>query len=207
MQGVARLSVVLGIAGCSGSGKTTLARELACELDATLVTLDLFYRDLSHLPPAERAVQNFDHPDSLEHALLVAQVAALAAGHAVDAPQYDFATHTRATGTVRLKPAPVLIVEGILALHYSELRSLLTCGVFVAAPHEVCLRRRIYRDVEERGRTEASVCEQFWATAHPMAERYVLPSAAHATLTVDGTASLDWSVEQVLSLLHRGRHG
>ena len=198
--------LVLGIAGCSGSGKTTLARELASELDATLLPLDLYYRDLSHLPPAERAARNFDHPDSLEADLLTHHVALLATGTAVTAPAYDFASHTRVPGHGHtVQPGGVLIVEGILALHYPELRRHYDVSVFVAAPHQVCLRRRIHRDVRERGRTEDGVREQFWATAHPMAEQFVLPSAAHATLTVEGTDSLDWSIEQVLTTLRRLR--
>ena len=196
--------LVIGIAGCSGSGKTTLARELASEVNATLLTLDLYYRDLSHLAPAERAVQNFDHPDSLEADLLTEHVRTLAEGIPVNAPEYDFATHTRLPGAGHIvEPSGILIVEGILALHYPELRELFDLSLYVNAPHEVCLRRRIHRDMRERGRTEASVREQFWATAHPMSEQFVLPSAAHANLTVEGTDSLDWSVEQVLSVLRR----
>jgi len=199
--------LILGIAGCSGSGKTTLARELSQELSATLLPLDLYYRDLSHLAPEERARQNFDHPSSLEHTLLAEHVAALAAGHSIAAPYYDFATHSRVVARTDLIAAnSVVIVEGILALHYASLRTLYDASIFVNAPDEVCLKRRIHRDIHERGRTEASVRDQYWATAQPMAELYVLPSAAHASLIVDGTESLDWSVEQVLALLRREGH-
>ncbi len=194
--------LILGVAGCSGSGKTTLAGELTCQLEATLLPLDFYYRDLAHLSPAERAVQNFDHPDSLEHTLLVEHVQALAAGRSVECPLYDFATHTRVPDrTAHIEPQRVLIVEGILALHYESLRAQYDLSIFVSAPQEVCLTRRIHRDMRERGRTETSVRQQYDATARPMAERFVLPSAEHATLTVDGCASLDWSIEQVLSRL------
>jgi len=98
-------------------------------------------------------------------------------------------------------PAAVIIVEGILALHYDELVSLYDFSIYVNAPNEICLKRRIYRDMLERGRTEESVREQFEATAKPMAEKYVLPSAARATVTVEGTDALDWSIEQVLRKL------
>nr|WP_157477807.1 uridine kinase [Granulicella tundricola] len=201
-----RKPFILGIAGCSGSGKTTLARELASELSATLLTLDLYYHDLAHLSHEERATQNFDHPDSLESTLLTEHVRQLAAGNPIQAPTYDFATHTRipdAEETIR--PTDFIIVEGILALHYEPLRALYNLSIYVDAPHEVCLMRRIHRDVKERGRTEESVRNQYLETAHPMAEQYVLPSAHHATLTVEGTDSLDWSVEQVLSTLRK--HG
>jgi uridine kinase len=202
-----RRPLVIGIAGCSGSGKTTLARELAQELSATLLPLDLYYRDLAHLTLEERTRQNFDDPDSLEHTLLTQHVEALAAGQKIGAPLYDFTTHTRIPDrTLPIPVEDVVIIEGILALHYEDLRALYDVGIFVSAPSDVCLKRRIHRDIHERGRTEASVREQYWATAHPMAERYVLPSAAHASLTVDGCEALDWSVEQVLALLRRKGH-
>lgn len=201
-----RRPLVLGIAGCSGSGKTTLARELCSELSATLLPLDFYYRDLSHLQPEERAASNFDHPDSLEHELLSQHVAELAQGKYIAGPIYDFATHTRVAGqTLAIAAKDVVIVEGILALHYDALCRLYDFSIYVNAPHEVCLMRRIHRDVRERGRTEASVREQYEATAKPMAEEYVVPSAARASLVVEGTDSLDWSVEQTLSALRSRR--
>jgi uridine kinase len=199
-----RRPVILGIAGCSGSGKTTLARELTTQLNATLLPLDFYYRDLSHLEPAERARQNFDHPDSIESELLGRHVVALAEGAAIERPVYDFSRHIRVAGeTETVVGAEVLIVEGILALHYEKLRRLYDFSVYVNAPHELCLTRRIYRDVRERGRTEASVREQYEATARPMADEYVLPSARFAHVTVEGTDALDWSIEQVLRELRR----
>lgn len=196
--------LVLGIAGCSGSGKTTLARELAAQLDGTLLPLDFYYRDLRHLEPEVRARRNFDHPDSLESDLLTTHVEALSKGQSVGCPIYDFASHTRVTErTQSLVAAQVLIVEGILALHYEALRQLYDFSIYVNAPHEVCLARRIYRDIRERGRTEESVLRQYEETARPMADLYVLPSAKHASITVEGTDALDWSVEQVLQSLHQ----
>jgi len=199
-----RRPVILGIAGCSGSGKTTLARELTTQLNATLLPLDFYYRDLSHLAPEERARQNFDHPESLESELLGQHVMALAEGEAIERPVYDFSRHIRVAGqTETVASAEVLIVEGILALHYENLRGLYDFSVYVNAPHDLCLTRRIYRDVRERGRTEASVREQYEATARPMADEYVLPSAQFADVMVEGTDALDWSIEQVLRELRR----
>jgi uridine kinase len=196
--------LVLGLGGCSGSGKTTLARELTTQLAATLLPLDFYYRCLGHLPPQERALQNFDHPDSLEHALLVEHVESLADGRLIERPIYDFTTHTRVPDrTETVMPTAVLIVEGILALHYPRLRALYDFSIYVNAPNEICLNRRIYRDMRERGRTEESVRAQFEATAKPMADLYVIPSAQHASITVEGTDALDWSVEQVLQSLHQ----
>jgi uridine kinase len=190
--------LIIGIGGCSGSGKTTLARELTEQLSATLLPLDFYYMCLSHLPEDERALQNFDHPDSLEHALLAEHIEQLATGAAIKRPIYDFTTHTRIKHrTDMIEPAQVLVVEGILALHYAELRAQYDFSIYVNAPNEVCLNRRIYRDMRERGRTEESVRAQFDATAKPMADLYVIPSASHASMTVEGTEALDWSVEQI----------
>ena len=197
-----RKPLVIGIAGCSGSGKTTLARELATQLDATLFPLDLYYRDLSQFPLDSRHKRNFDHPDSLESELIIKHVRALSHGETIQRPVYDFKTHSRVAGSFdTIVPASVVIVEGILALHYQELVECYGFSIYVDAPDDVCLARRIYRDVRERGRTAESVRDQFSATAQPMAVEYVLPSAKRATISVNGTEALDWSVEQVLERL------
>jgi uridine kinase len=199
-----RRPFILGIAGCSGSGKTTLARELTQQFKATLLPLDFYYHDLSHLPHDDRALQNFDHPDSIEHALLAEHISTLANRQPIHRPIYDFANHTRVPNQTELiAPTEFLIVEGILALHYEDLRNLYDFSIYVNAPNQICLNRRIYRDMRERGRTEESVRAQFEATAKPMADRYVLPSAVYASVTVEGTDELDWSVEQILKRLHQ----
>lgn len=196
--------LILGIAGCSGSGKTSLALELTRQLEATLLPLDFYYHDLAHLTPVDRALQNVDHPDSIEHDLLVEHVKTLAEGKPIDRPVYDFATHTRIPGQFeRIQPAKVLIVEGILALHYESLRDLYDLSIYVNAPHDLCLTRRIHRDLRDRGRTEESVREQYAVTVRPMADLFVLTPGAHASLTVEGTHALDWSVEQTLRRLHQ----
>jgi uridine kinase len=191
--------VLVGIGGCSGSGKTSLARELATQLEATLFPLDLYYRDLSQFPLDSRHKQNFDHPDALESELFIAHIRGLAEGQTIQRPVYDFAHHARVAGAFEaVAPSRFVVVEGILALHYAELWPLYDFSVYVEAPDEVCLARRIYRDVRERGRTEESVRAQFEATAKPMADEYVKPSQARATMTVSGMEALDWSIEQVV---------
>ena len=195
---------LIGIAGCSGSGKTTLARELADRLNATLFPLDLYYRDLSQFPLDTREKRNFDHPDSLESELFIAHLRDLAQGRAIQRPVYDFKTHSRVPGAfTTITPCPFLIVEGILALHYPELLPLYAFSVYVEAPHDVCLDRRVQRDMRERGRTEASVREQYESAVRPMADLYVVPSQANATLTVSGCQSLDESIGQVRHSLQR----
>jgi len=192
--------VVIGIGGCSGSGKTTLAKELAAQLDATIFPLDLYYRDLSQLPLEQRHHGNFDHPDALEHELFIAHVASLAQGIAIERPVYDFSTHSRVHGqTVKVTPKQFVFVEGIFALHYVELLPHYSYSVYVDAPDELCYKRRLARDVRERGRTPESVLRQYNETALPMAKLYVQPSKHNARLIVNGSESIDWSLEQVLT--------
>lgn len=193
---------VLGVAGPSGSGKTTLARHLCTALHGTLLPLDAYYLPLDHLPVADRAGRNFDHPDSLEIERLVEQLRALTRGEPIDRPCYDFVHHTRKSDeTVRIQPDAFLVIEGILALHYPALRTLFDLAVYVEAPVELCLERRIDRDVHERGRTASAVHEQFRTFTLPMAERFVLPSAADADLVVLGSDPVARSLDRILSEL------
>lgn len=195
---------MVGIAGCSGSGKTTLAAELARTLNGIHFPLDHYYRDLSHLPPAERAQQNFDDPALIESPLLAAHVAALARGETIQRPMYDFSTHTRVAGqTETVHPGAVLLVEGLFALAYPELLPLYQLRIYVETPDDICFERRLRRDVVERGRTPESVRRQYDVTVRPSSVAFVRPSAVHADLTVCGTDVLDWKVEQVIAELRR----
>ena len=195
---------LIGIAGPSGSGKTFLAQHLTAALEAEVLELDRYYRDLSHLPLEQRARMNFDAPDALEHELLIEQVARLRSSEAVQLPVYDFTTHTRTAKTEMLQPTKVIIVEGLFTLHWSGLRELLSTKVYVDLNDEVCLTRRKQRDVRERGRTEQSVVEQFEATVAPMARRYVHPTIVHADVVVSGTERIEAGVARVVEH-YRGR--
>jgi uridine kinase len=195
-------SLVLGIAGSSGSGKTTLAAELARELDGIHFPLDNYYRDLSHLSLADRALANFDDPALIESSLLAKHVAALARGEATERPLYDFSHHIRIPDrTETVRPRAMVLVEGLFALYYPELLPLYQFAIYVDTPDELCFERRLRRDTIERGRTAESVRLQYEATVRPSSIAYVRPSAANADLTVDGSAALDWKVEQVLAAM------
>jgi uridine kinase len=141
--------VVVGIAGCSGSGKTTLAVELARTLNGIHFPLDHYYVDLAHMPPAERAKQNFDDPALIESPLLVSHVAALVRGEAIERPLYDFSTHTRVLDrTETIRPEAFLIVEGLFTLIYQDLLPLYQLKIYMEAPDEVCFERRLRRDID-----------------------------------------------------------
>lgn len=196
--------ILLGIGGLSGSGKTTLARELARELGGLHLPLDSYYRDLSHVEPEMRSLHNFDDPELIEHSLIAEHLNALKQGRSIQPPKYDFTTHTRlSAAAAAVEERRAVVVDGNFALHYLELRALYDLRIYVAAPEAVCYERRLLRDTRERGRSPESVIKQWAASVEPMAELYVRPSAAYAELTVDGTASLDWAVEQVRAALEK----
>jgi uridine kinase len=198
--------VILALAGPSGSGKTTLAIELARELSGLHFPLDHYYRDLSHLPPAERPLQNFDDPAMIESALLAAHIAALARGQAIERPLYDFSTHSRILGrTETVQPGALVLVEGIFALAYPEILPHYHLRIYMETPDEVCFERRLKRDVVDRGRTPESVRRQYEATVRPASLQWVRPTRANADLVIDGTGALDWKVERVVAELRERR--
>jgi uridine kinase len=180
-------SLVVGIAGGTGSGKTTVARKLAAALPpegiATL-EFDAYYRDRPDLEPEARAQLNFDHPEALDTALLVAHLAELRAGRPVEAPIYDFKTHRRLPESRRVEPRPVLIVEGILVFVDPRVRELLDIKLFVDTDTDIRVFRRIRRDIEQRGRTFESVREQYYRTVRPMHLQFVEPSKRWADLII-----------------------
>jgi len=184
---------ICAIAGGSGSGKTTLAIKLLDQLgDAgSHFTIDWYYRDLSHLTLAERAAVNFDHPDSLEVDLFADHLSQLAAGSPIDAPVYDFATHTRSSETLHVEARHFIVIEGIHLLGLPAVRSCCSLLVFLDVSAEIRLERRIERDVAERGRTEQSVRDQWQATVAPMHEQFVQPSAEFADRVVTVDEDLD----------------
>jgi uridine kinase len=191
-------SYLIGIAGPSGAGKSYLAHHLSQRLQAPVLALDHYYRDLSHLPLEERARSNFDDPAALEHELLIAHATRLSEGATVEIPAYDFSIHARTGGMQPFQPAPYVILEGLFTLHWPELRHLLGTRVYVDMTNDICLQRRRERDVSERGRTPESVLAQFHATVAPMAERFVRPTQAHAHVVVFGASPIAESVERVL---------
>ncbi len=178
--------LIIGVVGGSGSGKTTVARAmLAAATDgAAFLDQDAYYKDLAHLTLDERRHVNFDHPDSLDNDLMIAQLEQLAAGEAIEKPTYDFAAHTRAPATVRVEPAPIVVVDGILLFVEPALRDLFDIKVFVDVADDIRFIRRLERDVEERGRTVDDVIRQYLATVRPMHLEFVEPSKRWADVII-----------------------
>ncbi len=193
--------IAIAIAGASCSGKTTLARALAERLDATLVRVDDYYKPLDDLTYDERCDSNFDHPCTIDQDRLVADVRSLLVGEAIEMPRYDFTRHTRFAQGETVTPGRYVIVEGLFTLCYPALAEICAVRVFVDAPEDVCLQRRIVRDVEERGRTPGEVVSRFESHVAPMYREHVLPSAARANVRVCGIGSVEAGREGVIAVL------
>lgn len=175
----------VGIAGGSGSGKSTIATALLEALPGLgMVQHDAYYRDRSDLDLAARSRLNYDHPDSLETDLLIRHLDLLARGVAIDRPVYDFSIHLRSQEAVRIQPANVVLVEGILVLADKDLRERLDLKIYVDTDPDLRLARRLERDINERDRTVDSVLDQYFATVRPMHLEFVEPSKRYADLII-----------------------
>ncbi|GHA10605.1 uridine kinase [Arenicella chitinivorans] len=184
---------IIAIVGASASGKTlftqTVYKELSAELGGSPLAVleeDAYYRDQSHLPIKLREKTNYDHPDAFEHDLLLSHLESLRAGQAIDVPIYDFTQHNRSPNTRRVSPAGVVIVEGILLLTNPQLRDFFDIKAFIDTPLDICLLRRIERDMRERGRSFDSIAEQYEDTVRPMYYEFIEPCKQHADIVVTG---------------------
>ena len=179
--------VLIGVAGGTGSGKTTVAHEIlkrAGTEQISLIQHDAYYKDLSALAPAQRTMQNFDHPDALDNVLLIAHLQELKAGQAIEMPVYDFTTHTRTPETRRIEPHRIILLEGILIFADEELRRLMDVKIYVDTDADIRFVRRLQRDIAERGRTMDSVIHQYLATVRPMHREFVEPSKRYADVII-----------------------
>lgn len=176
----------IGIAGGSGSGKTTIATSVVERLsgEVSLLQHDAYYLHQPDLDFDERTRVNYDHPSSLETDLLVEHLEILREGVAVERPVYDFSNHLRSSDTVRIEPAKVVVVEGILVLSEPSLRSELDLKIYVDTDSDLRLARRLERDIDERGRTVDNVISQYFKTVRPMHLEFVEPSRRYADLII-----------------------
>lgn len=182
-----RMALIVGVAGGSGSGKTTVVarvKEMLGEARVAVIEHDRYYRHRHELAPDARAALNYDHPDALETRLLVDHLVALKSGRPVHVPVYDFTRHLRLAATDLVLPRPIVVVEGILVLADAALRALCDVKIFVDTSEDERFRRRVDRDTNERGRSAASVAEQFRTTVQPMHEAFVEPSRTCADIIV-----------------------
>ena len=184
---------VLGIAGGTGSGKTYAVKSLLNEYPQNsilAISMDSYYKDLSHINYKRRVEQNFDHPDSIDINLLENHLEQASKGDKISIPIYDFSNHVRLGKTISISNAKIIIVEGIFALHFSQLRKLYTLKLFMDTPESTRLKRRLVRDVRERGRTIKSIKDQYNSTVLPMHNKYVEPSKIFSDLILDGEGNI-----------------
>jgi uridine kinase len=195
------LRTTIGISGGSASGKTTLANALAERLEAVVIRTDDYYRPLDQLTFEERCRLNYDDPSLLDHDLLLHHLTRLQTGRAIEAPRYDFSRHTRLEKRHVVLPQKNVLIEGIFALVHQPIRDLCHVRVFVETDIEECLRRRIDRDVRERGRDEEEVRFRFQNQATPMFRQHLRPLRDMAEVVVSGEVDIDLNVAAVLNFL------
>ncbi|MDX9928879.1 MAG: uridine kinase [Bacteroidales bacterium] len=198
--------LIVGIAGGTGSGKTTVVRKITevFEKDEVVVLpQDSYYRDNRHISLEQRQRINFDHPDSLEFDLLVRHLKELKEGREIRMPLYSYLTCLRSEETVLIKPARVVVVEGILILTDEALRKMLDIRVFVDADADDRLGRVIQRDIEERGRTLKQVLERYHQTVKPSHLQFIEPSKRYADIIIPGGGENVVGIEVLVTIIEK----
>ncbi len=203
-------SILIGIAGGTGSGKTSISKELMKEYgkgEVVVIQQDSYYKDLSHIKLEERQLQNFDHPNAIDIKLFREQITALLNGKTVQVPIYDFTIHVRSREKITISPHHVIVLEGILALHYVALRQLMNIKIYVETPADIRFIRRLSRDIKERGRTTQSVIDQYLSTVRPMHDQFVEPSKFYADIIIpeggENKVAIDLIRTKINSILSR----
>ena len=193
---------IIGITGGSGSGKTTIATKLIQKItgNATLLMLDSYYRDQSHLPAEERKKINFDHPDAIDFPLLIKHLHQLQKGQSVHCPTYSFLTHCRFEKTEIIQPAKVLILEGLLILNHEKLSAFFDKTIFINVSEKDRLQRIIERDCADRGRYQKDVIKRFYEVILPMHKRFVAPNAKITDHIIDNK-DIDITLKRIHALI------
>jgi uridine kinase len=202
--------IILAISGASGSGKSLFTQNLALKLrqnerEVLVLQEDHYYKSQNHIEIAQRANNNYDHPDAFEHDLLNHHLQELNLGSSIEYPSYCYVTHTRLPDFKVTKPAPIIILEGIMLLTQIQLFDQFDVKVFVDTPLDVCLMRRMLRDTQERGRSISSVAKQYEDTVKPMYHKFIEPSKTFADLIVPHGGENLLAVDVLSSYLLEGK--
>jgi uridine kinase len=212
---VARMDpVIIGLAGGTGSGKTTVAVDVKSRFSVKNVLIlphDSYYRDHSDLPFEEREKLNYDHPAAFENKLLVEHLKKLRNWEPIERPKYDYGTHSRCEEALRVEPAEIVLLEGILVLQDEELRSLMDIKIYIDADSDERFIRRLLRDMKERNRSADSVIEQYVATVRPMHLQFVEPSKRYADIIVPegghNAVAIDLLTSKIRDVLRNSDNG
>lgn len=197
--------ILIAVAGGSASGKTTVVKKIINKLnskDVTVITHDDYYKDLSHLSIEDRRKVNFDHPNSLDNDLFVAQLSDLLDGKTIDKPTYDFVEHNRSTITEKVEPTRIIIIEGIMVLEDSRVRDLATIKLFVESDDDIRFIRRLVRDTKERGRSIESVINQYLTTVKPMYYAFIKPTKRYADMIIPNDSDHDVAVDCIARMIN-----
>lgn len=198
--------IIIGVAGGTASGKTTVSQTILQSVGAdrlAYIEHDAYYRDLSHLPLAERRSFNFDHPNSLENELLISHLHRLLQGYPIEMPVYDFASYIRTNQTRLIEPQRVILVEGILIFVDKDLRDLMDIKIYVDTSADLRFIRRLKRDTAERGRSVSMVIDQYLETVRPMHLEFVEPSKRHADVIIPRGGRNLKAIEMVVAQIQR----
>ncbi len=198
-------TILVGIAGASASGKSLLAETLIKEFSSEhvcMISEDSYYRDQTHLSMEERVKTNYDHPESMDHALLLQHLNQLKDGKAIEVPEYDYAAHNRSSSTRRVEPAKVIIFEGILLFVNPEIREAFDLRFYMDTPLDICLTRRLQRDIVSRGRDMDSVISQYMGTVRPMFLQFIEPSRQHADLIIPRGGKNQIAIDLIKTKIH-----
>ncbi|MCF7912010.1 MAG: uridine kinase [Candidatus Cloacimonetes bacterium] len=191
---------VIGIAGGTASGKTSIARQIAKAIkgDITIIKQDNYYHSYPEKTQEERALLNFDHPHAFDTELLIEHLGKLKNNEAVQMPEFDYITHLRSETTNEIKPAKVIILEGILIFENKELRELLDIKIFVDTDADLRILRRVERDLKERERSLVSILSQYRNTVRPMHLEFVEPSKRFADIIIPIGAHNSVAIDMII---------
>ena len=198
--------LIVGIAGGTGSGKTTVVKKLLEVFpngEVVVIPQDSYYKDNSHIPPEERQNINFDHPRSVEFSLLINHLNKLKKGYTIEMPVYSYLTCLRSKETITIKPALVVLVEGILILADPGLRDMLDIKVFVDADADDRLGRVIRRDTIDRGRSVLQVLQRYHDTVKPSHLQFIEPSKRYADIIIPGGGENQVGIEVLKSIIEK----
>ena len=198
-------TILVGIAGASASGKSLLAETLVKEFPREhlcVISEDSYYRDQTHLSMNERVKTNYDHPESMDHDLLLKHLQMLKDGQSIEVPVYDYSEHNRTRETRRIEPAKVIIFEGILLFVNPAIREAFDLRFYMDTPLDICFSRRLQRDIVNRGRDMESVINQYMETVRPMFLQFIEPSRQHADLIIPRGGKNQIAIDLIKTKIH-----
>ena len=193
----------IGIAGGTASGKSTIAKKLYNYYGASnsiIIDQDSYYKE-NNLSFPDRKIINYDHPDSIDIELFYSNLIELKNNHSIMKPVYNFSTHARSPKLKAIKPKKLIIVEGTLLFHFKQLTKLMFLKVFMQTPNKIRFKRRLKRDIAERGRDEKSVKKQYKNTVYPMHKKFIEPSMNIADLIIPGTLNIESSLQKLTKFI------